>query len=150
MGPRSKEGHMDKHRAAVKRSFQPSIALDSFSDEEQTLLKKYGTWMDCLAMGKIEPYTQEQLHFVAVVNQKKNPVTIFELVWKKYCHLAHQNQKDLAERKRVIMEKIRKNWARNHRVSYYAPNLLSGSFTPNLLSECQACGKPINNCRCSG
>lgn len=101
---------LNKHRTAKKRAFQPSIALDSFIDEEQTLLKKYGAWMDALAKGEIEPYTPEQSHFVAVANQEENPVTKFELVWKKYCQLAHQHQQ--IERNRIL------DLVCNHQLSY--------------------------------
>lgn len=101
---------LNKHRTARRRSFQPSITLDGFLDEEQTLLKKYGAWMDALAKGEIEPYTQEQSHFVAVANQEENPVTRFELVWKKYCQLVHQHQQ--IERNRIL------DLVRNHQLSY--------------------------------
>ena len=56
---------------------------DLFTEEENALLRRYGTWMQALDEQNIAPETQEQIAFVEMCRGVKKPTTIFEQAWWK-------------------------------------------------------------------
>jgi uncharacterized protein YifE (UPF0438 family) len=56
---------------------------DIFTDVEDALLRRYGTWMEALDEENIGPETQEQIAFVEMCRGGKEPTTKFEHAWWK-------------------------------------------------------------------
>lgn len=54
-----------------------------FSEEELTIINKYGAWMEALAEHKIKPKTAEQKRFVDVSIGFAEPQSEYELIWMK-------------------------------------------------------------------
>ena len=86
----SKESHNNieelkkAHLAAGKRPFYPLANNSQFLPEEKEMLRKYGSWMQALANGGIEPYTAGQEHFIEVAKGRAAPRNQYEEVWIKY------------------------------------------------------------------
>jgi len=59
---------------------QPAVLL---TDQERTLLERYGGWLRSLAVGSRAPTTEEQRHFVQVANGELDPQSPFETAWVK-------------------------------------------------------------------
>ncbi|MAP55114.1 MAG: hypothetical protein CL605_09450 [Altibacter sp.] len=55
-----------------------------FSNEEISLLQKYGHWFRALENGELPPITEKQRLFVEVASGKKTPVSFEEYTWFKY------------------------------------------------------------------
>jgi|GEM_PF-6448258 len=55
-----------------------------FSPEEINLIETYGHWLQGLESGDLEPFTEKQGHFLAVIQHKAKPETDFEKAWAKY------------------------------------------------------------------
>jgi len=72
------------HRAYLEKPFTPEIPLDSFTQEEIELLKKYGSWLEALDTGKLKWETREQKHFLEVMLEFEEPQNDLERVWLKY------------------------------------------------------------------
>ena len=80
--------HPAEHLAFLaRRDFV--IPPGNFTHEERNLLARYGSWLDALASGAIQPATAGQEHFVKVARGQCEPQTDFERVWVKL--LAHRN-----------------------------------------------------------
>jgi uncharacterized protein YifE (UPF0438 family) len=56
-----------------------------FTGQERALLERYGRWLEALALGAIEPITEEQRRFVQVARGECPPLTSFEAAWTKEC-----------------------------------------------------------------
>src|SRR5687768_18534302 len=59
---------------------QPAVLL---TDQEHTLLERYGGWLSSLADGSRTPTTDEQRRFVQVAKGDLDPQTPFETAWIK-------------------------------------------------------------------
>jgi uncharacterized protein YifE (UPF0438 family) len=73
------------HKALLARTnFNLGVKdLSIFSDEEHDFLQRYGHWLLGLAQRLIEPYTDEQVQFVQVSDDKSKPKTMAERAWVK-------------------------------------------------------------------
>ena len=58
-------------------------SLGIFSKEELDFLEQWGTWLDALANGVIEPFTKEQNEFVEVCRGERETVKVWEKAWFK-------------------------------------------------------------------
>lgn len=56
-----------------------------FSNDEIEILEKYGHWFAALEDGTLEPLTEKQRLFVEVANGLKQPYSLEEVTWFKYC-----------------------------------------------------------------
>jgi hypothetical protein len=68
---------------------QTKFGIDSdtrefLTEEEARLLEKYGTWMEGLTSGRLDPLTAEQDKFVRVAWGLSLPATSFEKAWTMY------------------------------------------------------------------
>lgn len=79
-----RELEVGRHREARGRTFAPLFSIDHLSVSEVELLMTYGAWMEHLLLGKIEPISIEQRHFLSVCAGGDAPQTLFEDVWLKY------------------------------------------------------------------
>lgn len=61
----------------------PVPASARLSDQERTLLSRYGYWLEALAAGTLAPTTPEQTQFVRVAQEGAEPNSPFELAWVK-------------------------------------------------------------------
>jgi hypothetical protein len=57
---------------------QPAVLM---TDQERTLLERYGGWLQSLAEGSQAPTTDEQRRFVQVARGELEPQTPFETAW---------------------------------------------------------------------
>lgn len=73
-----------EHLSLLRTPLKLIPPLMEFSGCERELLRKYGTWLNALASGKLHPITDAQTQFVAVARGRQTPETEFELVWTKY------------------------------------------------------------------
>ena len=75
----------NQHREFFSQKFFDLHVMngDLFTEEENALLRRYGTWMQALDEQNIEPETQEQIAFVEMCRGVKAPTTIFEHAWRK-------------------------------------------------------------------
>jgi uncharacterized protein YifE (UPF0438 family) len=64
-----------------------------YSEEEYTVLQRYGYWLQALAEGHISPHTDQQRHFLAVDQGAAAPTTVFESAWGKYKRLMVPDEK---------------------------------------------------------
>lgn len=55
-----------------------------FSNEEITLLEKYGYWFTGLEKGELFPFTELQKLFIQVAKKEREPVSFEEKTWFKY------------------------------------------------------------------
>ena len=58
------------HQAFLETSFKLEGALDDFSEDEKAPLEKYGSWMNALMTGHIQPTTDEHCAFVSMCQGK--------------------------------------------------------------------------------
>lgn len=73
------------HSALVRTRYEPKCdKLDVLSEREIALLRKYGTWLEALAEGRIAPSSQAQRAFVSVCRGEAAPTTEFEKLWHTY------------------------------------------------------------------
>jgi len=72
------------HRTYLHLEFIPEIDIEKYQDEEKIALKKYGSWLKALMIGKIEPITDEQTYFLEMCYGKKHPRNRLQHIWKKY------------------------------------------------------------------
>lgn len=84
-----------------KRRFRSKIPLNGLTEEEKTLLRRYGWWMDALAKRKIEPSDREEGRFVESANGLVRAMTGPERLWKKYVRVVGHEQKK-AEKYRLM------------------------------------------------
>lgn len=77
-----KEHHLEylKRKGQFIVDVNPAI----FSNEELTILKKYGNWFKGLCEGILPPFTKKQEYFIQVCKGKATPVSVGERAWKKY------------------------------------------------------------------
>ncbi len=69
------------HQAYLRRPFDPGCATSVFPEEELNALAEYGSWMEALAAGTIQPVTPEQEHFLRVDREEAEPATVCERAW---------------------------------------------------------------------
>lgn len=75
----------DAHLAARKCRFViDADTRDFLSDDEAALVERYGTWMEGLTSGDLEPLTSGQRRFVKVAWGLSLPSTKFEQAWTMY------------------------------------------------------------------
>ena len=58
---------------------------------QRDLLHRYGYWLEALAEGRIEAYTDAQTEFIGVTKKVMRPQSKFELVWMKLMKLREPN-----------------------------------------------------------
>lgn len=64
-----------------QRPFAFGCSTEVFPFEELKALADYGNLLEALATGRIQPVTQEQLHFLVVDREEANPETVCERAW---------------------------------------------------------------------
>ena len=52
-----------------------------FPPDELAALSEYGNWMEALAVGSIQPMSQDQKHFLRVDRYEVEPQTVCERAW---------------------------------------------------------------------
>lgn len=81
---------IEHQRALANPDYKPGCGSELFDTKEWALIKRYGAWMEALASGKIEPYTEAQRRFLAVADGQLEAQTEFELVWVKLTRMLEQ------------------------------------------------------------
>ena len=67
----------EKHSILRKKEFHiPDIGRRIFNEEEQKLLRKYGSWMEGLHSGQLNPITEKQKDFVLCLKSNTPPQDI--------------------------------------------------------------------------
>lgn len=59
-----------------------------FSIEEASILTTYGVTLTALEQGQLQPESEDEKHFVDVVQQQCEPVNKIEKTWLKYMRLS--------------------------------------------------------------
>ncbi len=72
------------HVQYLRTEFKPAVSLETYTAEEQRILKKYGSWLRALMLGDIEPVTEEETYFVRMCHGEEHPRTEIHAAWKKY------------------------------------------------------------------
>ncbi len=88
------------HRWERKKVFHADVKLIGFSRKEKEQLEKYGAWMQALASGLLQPYTQEQQRFIDVTKEIEAPISAFEALWVKYVHSVKMHKQ--SETKKIM------------------------------------------------
>lgn len=88
------------HRWERKKAFHADVKLIGFSRKEKEQLEKYGAWMQALASGLLQPYTQEQQRFIDVTKEIEVPISTFEILWVKYAHSVNMHKQ--SETKKIM------------------------------------------------
>jgi hypothetical protein len=73
----------EEQLAYLKRADYPLPEGAPLGKEEAALLRRYGHWLEALALGHLEPATPEQEHFVQVARGEADARTDFERAWVK-------------------------------------------------------------------
>lgn len=74
----------DEHLRYRRTPFDPECEVDGLPMDDVELLKRYGTWMQALMVGRIKPYTSKQEHFLRVCKGELKPESHMETVWYRY------------------------------------------------------------------
>ena len=80
------------HAVELARGGFSIPATGALTDQERSTLVRYGHWMQALSVGRLQPNTEEQRHFVAVCRGEANPETPFEWAWVKLQLVLHPAQ----------------------------------------------------------
>ncbi len=95
------------HQEMLARSdFKLPIGRSEINQEELKILAQYGCWMEALANGEIEPFTEAQVQFVKVARGRESPATQFERVWVKYAQSFPATEGGNAEFENVMHERL--------------------------------------------
>lgn len=86
------ESKMEFPQRWDKRRFRSKIPLNGLTQEDKTLLRRYGWWMAALAKQKIEPSDREESHFVQSAIGLARARTGPERLWRKYLRVVGQEQ----------------------------------------------------------
>jgi uncharacterized protein YifE (UPF0438 family) len=90
----------EQHQQLLAKSdFEPNCDSAQFDASEWELIKRFGTWMQGLADGVLEPFTDSQIRFVAVTRGESDPESEYELAWTKL----NQVKKQTAEGERQFV-----------------------------------------------
>ena len=90
------------HMKFRKMKFSEKVPNDSFLPHEQKKLLKYGSWLQALDNGTIQPESEAQKRFVQVCRLGQKPGTSFERLWIRYKN--NQEQVQLDTRANIIEE----------------------------------------------
>jgi len=72
------------HKDSRREEFLTDVSIENYSEAEQTILRRYGTWMRALMIGRIQPTTEAQSRFVRMCYGKISPIDDFHRAWKKH------------------------------------------------------------------
>lgn len=75
---------LSEHLRYLGRKYELLCNVDALTDREISLLGRYGSWLEALAAGLLEPTTKAQKAFIMVHQCTAPPRTEFELTWHKY------------------------------------------------------------------
>src|ERR1700731_2434492 len=64
-----------------RRPFVFGCSTSVFPADEMQALSEFGSWLEALAAGAIQPVTPEQEHFLKVNREEAEPSTVCERAW---------------------------------------------------------------------
>lgn len=122
------------HKELIKTPFKLSSYIEeNLNRHDLVYLKKYGTWLESLEKGDIQPITEAQENFLRVCEGTILPTKKIEKAWYNY--------------KKISRRKIKS-------IDYkhsFGINQISSSIKSNpssMENKCNACYRPINFCTC--
>lgn len=106
----------DKHLILRRKKFHiPDQAKRIFDEKELNLLEKYGSWMEGLHQGKIEPISEEQRDFIACLREDQPPKEeMFNIYWRYIYRIEILKTKSLNNDKKLIQDD-REDWKKIRR-----------------------------------
>jgi uncharacterized protein YifE (UPF0438 family) len=162
-----------EHAKYLKQPFElkPLKHLDyDFSDDELSLLHKYGAWFTALMDGKLTPRTTKQEDFVKVCEGVKEPSDPLEYLWKRYIDiLALEKRKELSrieegfeaskhereaekQRRRDARREILRQYRvgeKGHTTSTSVSDMRDSKY-PEVCRRCGGDGGATGNCEACG
>jgi len=82
---------------------------------EYDIVDCYWRWMEALAHGELEPYTDEQRRFVKVANGEEQPVNIYESVWIKVHQAFEKRDEECREDAERMKSKLQEEHGKKSR-----------------------------------
>jgi uncharacterized protein YifE (UPF0438 family) len=83
----SKSNSLDdkaEHFKFLNKKFKINCSSEIFTQEEISLLEKYGSWLNALFSGEIKPVTKQQENIIAIIKKGDIPENAIAKVWYKY------------------------------------------------------------------
>lgn len=122
------------HKELIKTPFEFSSYIEeNLNKHDLIYLKKYGTWLDSLEKGDIQPITEAQENFLRVCEGTIPPTKKIEKAWYNY--------KKISRRKIKCID-----YKYSYGIDQISSNLKSDSSC--IDNKCNACYRPINFCTC--
>lgn len=101
----------EKHLLLRNKKFDVlDIVKPIFNDEELKLLHEYGTWMEGLLSGEIEPITDKQSEFISCIKNDTPPQeSLFNIYWRYIKRKELSRTTNLVNEKKLIKDD-REDW----------------------------------------